>query len=91
MAAARVAGLARRRVLVWGRVSDEIAGLIEQERELYDIIPTKSALVGQLLTEAISFRWANRPPPPKPTKAAPLPPELKARLDKRTRGPAGED
>ena len=50
-AAARVAGMARRRVLVWGRVSDEIAGLIEQERELYAIIPTNSALVGQLLTE----------------------------------------
>jgi hypothetical protein len=78
-----MAAMPRRRVLVWGRVSDELAGLIERERELYGpIIPTKSALVGQLLTEAISFRRANRSPPPKPTKGAPLPPDLKARLER---------
>jgi hypothetical protein len=72
MAADRMAAMPRRRVLVWGRVSDELAGLIERERELYAIIPTKSALVGQLLTEAISFRRANRPPP-RPPKGVPFP------------------
>jgi hypothetical protein len=55
--------------------------LIEQERELYAITPTKSALIGQLITEAISFRRAGRSPPPRPAKGEPLPPELKARLE----------
>ena len=76
MAAARMAGLPRRRVMVWGRVSDEIAGAIEQERELYGpIIPTKSALIGQLLTEAILFRRANRPAP-QPRRGVPFPIKL---------------
>jgi hypothetical protein len=63
MAAARLAAMPSRPVTVWGRISYELAGLIEQERELYAIVPTKSALIGQLITEALAFRRANRPPP----------------------------
>jgi hypothetical protein len=72
MAAARLAAMPCRPVLIWGRVSYELAGLIEQERELYAITPTKSALIGQLITEAIAFRRANRPPP-RPPKGVPFP------------------
>jgi hypothetical protein len=69
MEADRLAALPhRRRILIWGRISSEIATRLEEERQLYAIIPTKSALVGQLLTEAIAFRRANRPPPPRPKR-----------------------
>jgi hypothetical protein len=64
MAADRLAAMPhRRRIMVWGRVSSEIATRLEEERALYAITPTKSALIGQLITEAIAFRRANRTPP----------------------------
>jgi hypothetical protein len=45
MEAARLAALPhRRRILIWGRISSEIATRLEEERQLYAIIPTKSSL-----------------------------------------------
>jgi hypothetical protein len=72
MEAARLTALPhRRRILIWGRISSEIATRLEEERALYAITPTKSALIGQLLTEAITFRRAHRSPP-KPVKGQPF-------------------
>jgi hypothetical protein len=53
---------------------------IEQERRLYAVMPSRSEVVRQLLHEGMLFRKMYRPPPPRPAKAMPLPPELIAAL-----------
>ena len=52
-----------------------------RERRLYAFAPSRSAVLRQLVVEGLMFRKAHRPQPPRPAKRAPLPPELKARLE----------
>jgi hypothetical protein len=55
---------------------------IDDERRVaaYGPIPSRCAMTRMLIREALMFRRAGRSPP-KPPKGAPLPPELKARLE----------
>jgi hypothetical protein len=56
---------------------------IDDERRVpsYGAVPSRAAMIRMLCREALLFRRTSRSPPPKPTKGAPLPPELKARLE----------
>jgi hypothetical protein len=42
---------------------------IEAERRLYAFAPSRSEVLRQLIGEAIAFRRANRPRPPRPKRA----------------------
>jgi hypothetical protein len=66
---------------VYVYLSREELERVEQERRLYAFAPSRSAVLRQLVVEGLMFRKAHRPPPPRPAKRAPLPPELKARLE----------
>ena len=54
---------------------------MEAELDLYAVRPSKAEVITQLVIEGLAFRRMHRPPPPRPAKRAPLPPELKARLE----------
>jgi hypothetical protein len=46
---------------IWARVTPEIGAELDAERALYAIRPSLSEVVGQLLSEALAWRKANRP------------------------------
>jgi hypothetical protein len=54
---------------------------IEEERRLYAVMPSRSEVVRQLLSEGMIFRRMHRPRPPRPAKGLPLPDHLRARLE----------
>jgi hypothetical protein len=69
--------------MIWLRVTPTLADQIEAERALYAVRPSKAEVVCQLLHEGLAFRHMHRPPPPrKRRKFAPLPPELRAALER---------
>jgi hypothetical protein len=62
-------------------VTRATAEQVEAERKLYAIVPSRSEVVRQLLSEGMLFRKMYRPRPPRPAKGLPLPAELRARLE----------
>jgi PHD/YefM family antitoxin component YafN of YafNO toxin-antitoxin module len=45
---------------------------VEEERKLYQVAPARSAVLRELIIEAIAFRRAHRSPP-KPLRGVPFP------------------
>ena len=66
----------------WVRITPTLAKQMEAELDLYAVRPSKAEVITQLVIEGLAFRRMHRSPPkPRPAKRAPLPPELKARLE----------
>jgi hypothetical protein len=57
---------------------------VDDERRVaaYGPVPSRAAMIRMLIAEALVFRRAGRSPPPRPAKGEPLPPALKARLER---------
>jgi hypothetical protein len=66
----------------WVRLTHRLAEQIETELDLYAVRPSKAEVITQLVVEGLAFRRLHRSPPrPERHKRAPLPPDLKARLE----------
>jgi hypothetical protein len=60
---------------VFSYLTRETLARVDEERRLYPVPPARSAVLRELVIEALAFRRANRSPPPKP-KRVPFPIEI---------------